>query len=217
MPRANNADRTTLVARSTSTRQTKIDLGLPDIGYHYYRRVADDDDIDASQEFDISFKASEQEAYETEKYRASVGQQETNVTDLTYEIIQDGVSFDNYIEDGEHTMQVTTYTSTEDDSLPAEVKFLVEPDPPEEDDVILNATGIGAPGKVYLHPTPNPTTGKRTIYFNNSESDLTAIEIEVEMPVSANPWKTKFEARATPVAGEEDEWRHFGDYEVFEE
>ena len=202
---------------STSTRQTKIDLGLPDIGYHYYRRVADDDDIDPSQEFDISFKASEQEAYETEKYEASVGEQGADVTDLTYKFVQDGVNFLEPIQPGEHTMEVITYTSTEDDSVPADVKFLVEPDPPDENEVSVNATGIGAPGKVYLNPTPHPTTGKRTVYFNNAESDLTAIEIEVEMPVSANPWKTKFGARATPVAGEVDEWRHFGDYEVFEE
>ena len=114
-------------------------------------------------------------------------------------------------------MKVETRPKDADPSSTIEVDFLVEPDPPDPEEVTVSATGIGAPGKVYLDPTPNPTTGKRTVYFNNAESDLTGIEIEVEMPVSANPWKTKFEARATPVAGEEDEWKHFGDYDVFQE
>ena len=34
---------------STSTHPKVIDMGQPDIGYHYYRRVADDDPITASR------------------------------------------------------------------------------------------------------------------------------------------------------------------------
>jgi len=42
---------------TTSTNPKVIDMGQPDIGYHYYRRVADDDPIqDASREISISFR-----------------------------------------------------------------------------------------------------------------------------------------------------------------
>jgi len=42
---------------TTSTNPKVIDMGQPDIGYHYYRRVADDDPIDDPQrDISISFR-----------------------------------------------------------------------------------------------------------------------------------------------------------------
>jgi len=42
---------------TTSTNPKVIDMGQPDIGYHYYRRVADDDPIDDPQRnISISFR-----------------------------------------------------------------------------------------------------------------------------------------------------------------
>jgi hypothetical protein len=42
---------------TTSTHPKVIDMGQPDIGYHYYRRVADDDPIDDPQrDISISFR-----------------------------------------------------------------------------------------------------------------------------------------------------------------
>jgi len=42
---------------TTSTHPKVIDMGQPDIGYHYYRRVADDDPIDDPQRnISISFR-----------------------------------------------------------------------------------------------------------------------------------------------------------------
>jgi len=42
---------------STSTNPKVIDMGQPDIGYHYYRRVADDDNAETeTQEITISFR-----------------------------------------------------------------------------------------------------------------------------------------------------------------
>ncbi len=45
---------------STSTQATVIDMGQPDIGYHYYRRIADDDPTDdPNREVIITFKQPE--------------------------------------------------------------------------------------------------------------------------------------------------------------
>ena len=45
---------------STSTQPTVIDMGQPDIGYHYYRRIADDDPItDPEREIKITFRQPE--------------------------------------------------------------------------------------------------------------------------------------------------------------
>jgi hypothetical protein len=42
---------------STSTQATVIDLGQPDIGYHYYRRIADDDPpVQEGRSIEISFR-----------------------------------------------------------------------------------------------------------------------------------------------------------------
>jgi len=53
---------------STSTNTKEIDMSRPDVGYHYYRRIADDDDPDGvgedAQEIKISFKPPKEEEVE---------------------------------------------------------------------------------------------------------------------------------------------------------
>ncbi len=55
---------------TTSTHPKVIDMGQPDIGYHYYRRVADDDPVDdprtaetepSNQQVEISFRQPKME------------------------------------------------------------------------------------------------------------------------------------------------------------
>jgi hypothetical protein len=197
---------------TTSTNPKRIDLDVPDIGYHYYRRIADDDPIDTNQSFTIGFRAPREEEFRTLDYRASAGDQSIYINhDRGTDIVQEPVSFPQAIEADEHTLALRTRAISGDLSSEAVVPLLVDPFPPGAGEVGITITATGAPeaeNKVYWN-------GEDKVYFNNSESDLAGVSVNLDADTSVNPWKTMFGKRSTNET-EADEWVHFEEYEVFE-
>jgi regulation of enolase protein 1 (concanavalin A-like superfamily) len=200
---------------TTSTNPKRIDLDVPDIGYHYHRRITDDDPIDTNQSFTISFRAPKEEVLRTLRYEATVDALVTTWVDHdpSAEILQDDVNFYPPVSIGRHGLElkteaVTGAVSTEADEAP----LLVDPYPPAAGDVGITITATGAPeaeSKVYWN-------GEDKVYFNNSESDLTGVSVNLDADSSVNPWKTRFGKRSGNQS-ETDEWVHFQEYELFDE
>jgi len=120
---------------TTSTNPKVIDMSQPDIGYHYYRRMADDDDPDGvgedAQEIIISFKLPKEQEVEIIEHRIIVeGQGQRPIQyDLSKSVIVESLGFQ--VEPGPHKIQVLNSAAGEaGDSDAAEVRLIVDPDSP---------------------------------------------------------------------------------------
>jgi len=173
----------------------------------------------------VSFKTAKEEVLKTASYKAAIGLYNIPVTDveeeLRKEVIHADVDFNDDIPIGEHLLEVRTVPFSGDDSLSAYVPVLVDPNAPQDGaDLSFEAEGVDGEGeafeeKVYLDPIPDPQTGARTVYFNNSESDLAKLRLKVKMFDSGNPWKAEFGPRPITAPDEGTELKRFEDYDVF--
>jgi len=120
---------------STSTNPKVIDLSQPDIGYKYYRRVADDDDPDGTgedaQEIMISFRPPKEEVVEIIQFPLRVTSQGERyiVYDRSKEVVEEPLGF--RVERGDYMIDVSTQGAGDsNESVPAEIRLVVDPDPP---------------------------------------------------------------------------------------
>jgi len=119
---------------STSTHLKVIDLGQPDIGYHYYRRVADDDPVD-EQDIRITFRVPTTNGVDIDKFQADYSGNEGLPEDITYTVGQDVIEHQLFAETdpipiGPHILRVKTINSGGEESEPAEINLIVDPDAP---------------------------------------------------------------------------------------
>ena len=125
-------------------------MGQPDIGYHYYRRVADDDPITASnRKIEISFRQPEvaQDAEQISFYRVTDSDAQPGTEG--YEIkrfdlfanpeLKGQAVIQNSIVEGEeeklqdkitYNLEARSHTSEENKSIPSPFMLIVDPDKP---------------------------------------------------------------------------------------
>jgi len=130
---------------STSTNPKVIDMGQPDLGYHYYRRVADDDPVDdpntteveeSDQTVEITFRQPNVvgiDAYSVSKrYKGDVLHIYNYLADDPY--VKDKevalIPFEDEFEYGQQQILVETVVGS-NSSTPAEVNLIVDPFAPE--------------------------------------------------------------------------------------
>jgi hypothetical protein len=126
---------------STSTQATVIDLGQQDIGYHYYRRIADDDPLEddpntpevEGQNIEISFRPPKVENIPIIRYIVSVlraGSMNINY-DQSKDVVTEPLDYFDPIERGSHTVEVISDNGFHESENPAVINLVVDPDPPE--------------------------------------------------------------------------------------
>jgi len=127
---------------STSTNPKVIDMGQPDIGYHYYRRVADDDPTDA-QTIEFTFRQPTSDTLGIDGYSVSkvVRGAETHLQDFYQtepqvkgkEVVD--IELNDRLADTEkqHIRVKSFYKPSSGNpvfSAPAEINVIVDPDAP---------------------------------------------------------------------------------------
>ena len=132
---------------STSTNPKVIDMGQPDIGYHYYRRVADDDPITATnRKIEISFRQPEvaQDAEQISFYRvidsdAEPGSSSYKIQDFEVINYPGQAVIDSEIVKGaeeklafpgKYNLEARSHTSEDNKSVPSPFLVIVDPDKP---------------------------------------------------------------------------------------
>ena len=134
---------------STSTNPKVIDMGQPDIGYHYYRRVADDDPVN-DQLIEFTFQQPKisdgreisryivMDPADSENPPIHFISQENLYYPGTQIISQEGFSGkdvvlgrleDKEIEKGDYSLDLKTEIGDQQ-SVPASVRLVIDPDPP---------------------------------------------------------------------------------------
>jgi len=119
---------------STSTNPKVIDLSQPDIGYKYYRRVANDDDPDGTgedaQKIIVSFRPPREEVEIIQFLIRVAGQGEELLTyNRSEEVAEKPLGF--VVQRGSHMIEVSTQgIGQSNESDPAEIRLIVDPDPP---------------------------------------------------------------------------------------
>lgn len=127
---------------STSTNPKVIDMSQPDIGYHYYRRVADDDPVD-NQSIEFTFRQPTSENIGIDGYSVSkvVRGAETHLQNYPQtasevsgkEVVN--IELGNELGDMEkQQIRVKSFYQSSGENLvesaPAEINVIVDPDDP---------------------------------------------------------------------------------------
>ena len=132
---------------STSTNPKVIDMGQPDIGYHYYRRVADDDPVDdprttdivedTDQTVEITFRQPDVDGIDgysvSKRYEGDISHIAYYLTD-TSSYVKDKevplIPFYDEFKYGKQQILVETLSGS-NLSTPAEVNLIVDPFAPD--------------------------------------------------------------------------------------
>ena len=131
---------------STSTNPKVIDMGQPDIGYHYYRRVADDDPVN-DQLIEFTFQQPKVDSSDSID-RYVVPHPIYQYQELHFilpddqmagdEVLQEGFLGKNVvlgnikgraIPEGDYSLDLKTEIGDQQ-SVPASVRLIIDPDPP---------------------------------------------------------------------------------------
>jgi len=210
---------------TTSTNPKRIDLGTPDIGYHYYRRIADNDDpLTEDQIFQLSFNVAEEKALKTDRYRAisDTGAQALTVEgDIPpgFKRVVWSAQFVPILPPGPHMISVFTQVDEPGgietwDSSRVHMPLLVDWASPAQEAISVSAVGVDEQGEPLetkrVHYERNPD-GSVTVYYNPSQGDLKAIRVQVGMPKAENPWKVEF---GDLEENNDPEVRHFEEYDI---
>jgi len=118
---------------TTSTDPKIIDMSQPDIGYHYYRRIADDDPI-SQQEIFITFGVPNITGAKIDGFEATYPGGPDDP--ITYILGQDVIEHPLFngpgeeLQPGKYNLEVITIDITEGESSPSEISLIVDPDKP---------------------------------------------------------------------------------------